>query len=196
MIFSVPCLKFSTRKPPLAAAVFLILFTSACSSLPSASPDMETDEAVVTAETFDRLKDHPVELRMFLQAMPKGGDLHNHLSGAVYAESYLDWALEEDLCLNVDEARLASPPCTDSQPELSRALSEGMTTRDSLVNAWSLRNFIPASAGLDSPWPWPRATISSSPLSCGSTRSVAAVRATCWRKWSHAMIARTSGISS
>ena len=24
--------------------------------------------------------------------MPKGGDLHSHLSGAVYAESYIQWA--------------------------------------------------------------------------------------------------------
>jgi hypothetical protein len=27
----------------------------------------------------------------FLRQMPKGGDLHNHLSGAIYAESYIQW---------------------------------------------------------------------------------------------------------
>jgi adenosine deaminase/adenosine deaminase CECR1 len=31
--------------------------------------------------------------------MPKGGDIHSHLGGAVYAESYLAWAAEEDYCV-------------------------------------------------------------------------------------------------
>ena len=31
--------------------------------------------------------------------MPKGGDLHNHLTGSIYAESYLRWAAEDNLCL-------------------------------------------------------------------------------------------------
>jgi len=28
-------------------------------------------------------------LTAFLEQMPKGGDLHNHLTGAVYAETYI-----------------------------------------------------------------------------------------------------------
>jgi len=32
--------------------------------------------------------------------MPKGGDLHNHLSGAIYAERYIEWAAEKGLCVN------------------------------------------------------------------------------------------------
>src|ERR1700685_92958 len=32
-------------------------------------------------------KKNPLQLYRFLLGMPKGGDLHNHLSGAVYAES-------------------------------------------------------------------------------------------------------------
>src|SRR5258708_35421142 len=31
----------------------------------------------------------PLALRAFLAGMPKGGDLHSHLSGAVYAETFL-----------------------------------------------------------------------------------------------------------
>ena len=34
-------------------------------------------------------------LRQTLQAMPKGGDLHNHLSGSIYAESYLRYAADD-----------------------------------------------------------------------------------------------------
>src|SRR5438309_10592540 len=34
-------------------------------------------------------RENPLQLRQFLLKLPKGGDLHNHLSGAVYAESWI-----------------------------------------------------------------------------------------------------------
>lgn len=41
------------------------------------------------AAWFEKHRDRPPALRAFLQRMPKGGDIHSHLSGAVYAEHYL-----------------------------------------------------------------------------------------------------------
>lgn len=64
-----------------------------------------------TAAYFDSILASPPRLRSFLQAMPKGGDLHSHLSGAVYAEDYLRWAGEDGLCLQREDAHLAAPPC-------------------------------------------------------------------------------------
>jgi len=43
--------------------------------------------------------------------MPKGGDLHSHLSGAVYAESYIAWAAEDGVCVNRTTFFLVAPPC-------------------------------------------------------------------------------------
>src|SRR5947199_7638566 len=40
-------------------------------------------------------------LRAFLYRMPKGGDLHVHLSGAAYAERLIDWAAQQGLCVRV-----------------------------------------------------------------------------------------------
>ena len=56
----------------------------------------DTPEAV-TARRFASIRNNPPLLLAFLREMPKGGDLHNHLSGAVYAESYLRWAAEDKL---------------------------------------------------------------------------------------------------
>ncbi len=51
------------------------------------------------------------ELTAFTKAMPKGGELHNHVSGAIFPETFLKWAVEDGLC--VDVATLAfRPPCT------------------------------------------------------------------------------------
>ena len=73
-------------------------------------PEPATAEAR-TAAYFDRIADSPPRLRLFLQTMPKGGDLHNHAGGAIYAEDMLGWAAAEGLCLSVDPAGLAPAPC-------------------------------------------------------------------------------------
>jgi hypothetical protein len=39
-------------------------------------------------------KGNPIALRQFAQSLPKGADLHSHLSGATYAEDYLRWGAE------------------------------------------------------------------------------------------------------
>ncbi|MCU1298084.1 MAG: adenosine deaminase, partial [Acidobacteriaceae bacterium] len=39
-----------------------------------------------TSRYMDSVRHQPPVLLAFLRDMPKGGDLHNHLSGAIYAE--------------------------------------------------------------------------------------------------------------
>jgi adenosine deaminase len=52
-------------------------------------------------------------LRQVLQAMPKGGDLHNHLSGSIYAESFLRYAADDGIC--VDSTKLTITQCVTPQ---------------------------------------------------------------------------------
>jgi adenosine deaminase/adenosine deaminase CECR1 len=40
------------------------------------------------------------QLNVFSNMMPKGGDIHHHYSGALYAETYLDWVGKEGLCVD------------------------------------------------------------------------------------------------
>ncbi|MDZ4321296.1 MAG: adenosine deaminase [Phenylobacterium sp.] len=47
----------------------------------------------------------------FTKAMPKGGELHNHISGAVFPETLLAWAAEDGRCVDVPRLALAPPPC-------------------------------------------------------------------------------------
>lgn len=51
------------------------------------------------------------EIRAVTRAMPKGGDLHIHLSGAPYAETYLEWAAQDGLCIDTSRWALTDP-CT------------------------------------------------------------------------------------
>ena len=68
-----------------------------------------------SAGELESIKEQPLLLRQFLQRMPKGGDLHNHLSG-VYAESYLRWAAQDGKCIDSGGV-ITLPPC---EPRVSQ----------------------------------------------------------------------------
>ncbi|MCE5314707.1 MAG: hypothetical protein ABFD49_03010 [Armatimonadota bacterium] len=54
------------------------------------------DEASTT-KRFEHAKASEPQLIAFVKNMPKGADLHNHVSGAVYGETRLDAAIKSDL---------------------------------------------------------------------------------------------------
>src|SRR5215203_6717148 len=66
---------------------------------------------VVTDASFDAVRDNHTDLRAFLRRMPKGGDLHTHLSGAVYAERFIAWAAQEHLCADPANTLLSKSKC-------------------------------------------------------------------------------------
>lgn len=97
------------------------------------------------ARKLEELRQSPLLLRRFLEAMPKGGDLHNHLSGAVYAESYLRWAVEDGLCIDKRKLEIAAPPCVEADglvPAKAAVLDSAIYTQ--IVDAMSMRNYKPA----------------------------------------------------
>ncbi len=89
--------------PAVAAALGVILGGVAIAAPPNAEAR--------TAAAFDRIANDPPALRVFLQAMPKGADLHNHLGGSNYAEDFLKWAAADGLCIATDTDRIVDPPC-------------------------------------------------------------------------------------
>jgi adenosine deaminase len=117
---------------------------AASSAVPAAAQAPGSDEER-TARRFDAIRDQPPHLVAFLRAMPKGGDLHSHLSGAVYAESYVEWAAEAGLCVRRGSARLSPPPCDSAagQVPAAQALRDA-ALRGEMIDAWSTRNWHPA----------------------------------------------------
>lgn len=94
------------------------------------------------AEHLEGIRDDDGALLDFFTAMPLGGDLHHHLSGSVYAETYLAWAdADEDYCV------------TESSLSLSLSCGDGNDVpvptgrRDlylEVVRAWSMLDFEPS----------------------------------------------------
>ena len=99
-------------------------------------------------------RENPLQLRHFLLGMPKGGDLHNHLSGAVYAESWIRAAAEDHLCVDLAKLAFAKPQTSPDGGAEQPACGEGKVPAasaykdqhlfDALVDAFSMRGFVPS----------------------------------------------------
>jgi adenosine deaminase len=98
-----------------------------------------------TSRHFDSIRQQPGLLLAFLREMPKGGDLHNHLAGAIYAESLIDFAADDGFCIDRTTSVLIAPPCDDScdrfaaKPSI-RCAYQDHVLYNSIIDAWSMRN--------------------------------------------------------
>lgn len=121
------------------AASLLVFYTLATASLAGQTPSVAEQR---TVRAFDEAKKNPLALHDFLQGMPKGGDLHMHLSGAVYAETFLAEAIKQNLCVDTATLDLVSPPCNKPIVPAAELLTD-QKLYDKLINAFSMRSFVP-----------------------------------------------------
>jgi adenosine deaminase len=89
----------------------------------------------------------PLALRGFLADFPKGADLHVHLSGAVYAESFIRDAGQDALCVDPVALSFAKPPCdAPLLPAIQLSGNISSTSQglyDRLIDSFSMRGFVP-----------------------------------------------------
>jgi adenosine deaminase len=95
-----------------------------------------------TARQLESIRSDPSLLLAFLRDMPKGGDLHNHLVGAIYAESYIGFAARDGLCVDRTIAVLLPSPCDPDKNQVpaATALTNPVLYRQ-MIDAYSMRNF-------------------------------------------------------
>src|SRR6266851_5209356 len=121
----------------VALAVFAVLLAGALAL---------RSDALVTAAKFHSLRDDHTGLRSFLRRMPKGGDLHVHLSGAVFAEQFIAWAMQDGLCLRVADTSIVEPPCDAAKGTVPVQSASDQKVYDRIVNSLSTRDFMPNAA--------------------------------------------------
>jgi adenosine deaminase len=147
-------LKMSCERARLAAkfrCVFLlVLCLSASAGAQTTTPQISTNGNALekrAALNLQAAKGNPLALRHFLLGMPKGADLHNHLAGAVYAESWIRVAAETNLCVDPVAHSLSQPQnagsCASGQVPASEAL-KNQSLYDALIDAFSMRGFVPS----------------------------------------------------
>ena len=98
-----------------------------------------------TARYLDSIRNQPSLLLAFVHDMPKGGDLHNHLDGALYAEDLIDFAVSDNFCVDRTTSHLLAPPCDSCEhytpkPAIRCAYDDHILYNQ-IIDAWSMRNW-------------------------------------------------------
>src|SRR5450755_4964077 len=122
--------------------IFLAMSSAFAANRPGVSPEARTERY------FESIRKDPNLLTAFLLEMPKGGDLHNHLSGAIYAETMIRWAKDEKQCVDPKTLYLTpslklstgDPYCPAPTVLAETALANPVLYR-SMVDAFSMRNW-------------------------------------------------------
>ncbi|HLW85598.1 MAG TPA: hypothetical protein VKR60_10320 [Candidatus Sulfotelmatobacter sp.] len=129
----------STTRLILRLCPLVILFSALAAAQ---SPEQRT------SRYLDSIRKQPLLLLAFLREMPKGGDLHNHLDGAIYAEDLIDFAVSDNLCVERSSSHLLAPPCDDScekytnKPPIKCSYGDHVLYNQ-IIDAWSMRNWKP-----------------------------------------------------
>ena len=144
------------RSRSLTSASLLLLSTLVLmpALLLAQGPTPGEQRAVRAFDAARADKANALTLEAFLAKMPKGGDLHMHLSGAVYAETFLKEAAADNLCVNPKSLSLvknaglsnAGPICPEGDVSAA-SVFQNQRLYDALVDAFSMRSFVP-SAGV------------------------------------------------
>lgn len=95
--------------------IILSMFTLSSATL-YARPKVSADYAV-TKSYYQKLispaKPDVAGLRLFFTLMPKGGDIHQHFTGSLYAENYLEWIEKEGYWISKSDYSVITPKDTD-----------------------------------------------------------------------------------
>ncbi|MGH9277605.1 MAG: hypothetical protein ACRD12_05800 [Acidimicrobiales bacterium] len=84
----------------------------------------------------------PGHLRSFLLDLPKGGDVHTHLSAAASEELLITLATNDGNCIHTVTFVAAAPPCGPGQRPAGDAVTDA-AVRTQVIRAWSMEGFQP-----------------------------------------------------
>jgi adenosine deaminase len=155
----------------LRSVIILLPFlTVALAQNPAATPSEQR-----ASRAFEAAKKAGApQLYAFLKPFPKGADLHMHLSGAIYAETFIAEAIKQGLCVTStpppciadsnDKTKACSLPTLDAKhiaiplsfatPDKGACASGQMTVADAvnvqaiydaMIDSFSMRSFVPSS---------------------------------------------------
>jgi adenosine deaminase len=134
-----------------ATAVFLAALSVPMLAIAQKEPK---DTELRAAKELDAVRGDPLALHVFLKRMPKGAELHNHLDGAVYAETFIRVGGEDGLCVDPTAKAFTKSQPIKSGAEPAPACEAGdvpaaevpknQRLYDELVDSFSMRGFVPS----------------------------------------------------
>ncbi len=135
---------------PVLAATALAASAAATVPVPAATPSPSPARNLqATRAYYQQVVSTPSrasELELLMAMLPKGGDLHHHYSGAIYAETYLDWAGRLGYCvhrasLRIDTAQPPAPSPAGDECLTAQQVRDDEPTWRGLLMRWSDKDF-------------------------------------------------------
>jgi adenosine deaminase len=132
----------------------LLIALAVAAGAHAAPPKAKANEAATArhlASLIAGAEPKTAELTMFFSQMPKGGDLHHHYSGSIYAEQYVAWLDKQGYCVNKQTYRIetdkdavaaerAKAPAARVCLGTAEVLADDHTYRE-LLQRWSSKDF-------------------------------------------------------
>lgn len=98
-----------------------------------------------SAESYlEKIRNNEALLTAFFQQMPKGGDLHHHFSGSVYAEPLLERAIAEDFYVNIETLGVSkTKPSNGNWQTFSSLKNQGKLDfyQQQIMQTWSIKDY-------------------------------------------------------
>jgi adenosine deaminase len=123
----------------LSVVVVIIILNTGC-----ATTSVQT--SAYKDDPLYAIRNNKAALQYFFSQMPKGGDLHNHLTGSAYAETYFNIAVNANMYLDPQTFKLyKDDPGLDPRLPKPIQLSADMPNLHTLlvqcIDHWSVRNY-------------------------------------------------------
>ncbi|HEY6172092.1 MAG TPA: adenosine deaminase [Candidatus Kapabacteria bacterium] len=96
-----------------------------------------------TGDYLEKIRSDEAKLTAFFQAMPKGGDLHIHFSGAIYPEEFFDVARANGFYVDTITFDIF-PSKPDARPNAIeiKGYRGRIDIRGKLISLWSVKDFV------------------------------------------------------
>jgi len=101
-------------------------------------------QAQTIDDYFNKIRNNTAQLTAFFSQMPKGGDLHNHYSGSIYAETYIDYVIQKNYYINTNTLVVAAKPDTSNGwVQFSTLIRNGQMPvyQEKLLQKWSCKDY-------------------------------------------------------
>ncbi|HWB28273.1 MAG TPA: hypothetical protein VG738_22525 [Chitinophagaceae bacterium] len=102
-------------------------------------------QSQVAVENYlESIRDNKAALTAFFAQMPKGGDLHNHLTGSIYTETYINYVVDNDYYINVKTLDVADKPGSSVDWQRFSTLKQAGqldTYKQKLIQVWSVKDY-------------------------------------------------------
>jgi len=120
-------------------AIFTIVGCSTLGTRPRSGLDNTHKTALLYEEIIEGESPNIAQLTLFFSKMPKGGDLHNHYPGSIYAETYLDWVEDAGYWIEKDTCNISKTK-SDNSISVDQLRSDTKLYRK-LLTLWSGKDY-------------------------------------------------------